>query len=238
MESSQVMNHQEAENTKATERYLLREMTEQERMAFEDHYLSCAECLEAVTFGADFLDAGRELLQDQGAQKPASVPWHDRMFSGLRPGFRLMLKPVPAMAVAAVIGLAALSAYQQKRITSQQNQIADLKAPSQEFRYVVSGAQRRGSNAIVLSRHERLSLLINFVPKHEFTSYRAEITGPGLSTGYSVPVAVTEQDYSVMVSLPAAVLTGGEYQLNFLGRVEGGEETKLVSNSFEVKLKN
>jgi hypothetical protein len=103
---------------------------------------------------------------------------------------------------------------------------------------VVTGAQRRGSNAIVLSRNERLSLLINFVPKHEFTSYRAEITGPGLPTAYSVPVAVTEQDYSVMVSLPAAVLTGGEYQVNFLGRVEGGEETKLVSNSFEVKLKN
>ena len=60
----------------------------------------------------------------------------------------------------------------------------------------------------------------------------------GLPTGYSVPVAVTEQDYSVMVSVPAAVLAGGEYQVNFLGRVEGGEETKLVSNSFEVKLKN
>jgi hypothetical protein len=42
----------------------------------------------------------------------------------------------------------------------------------------------------------------------------------------------------VMVSLPVAVLTGGEYQVNFLGRVEGGEETKLVSNSFEVKLKD
>jgi hypothetical protein len=228
------MNHQEAENTKATERYLLREMTNEERMAFEDHYLDCAQCLEAVTFGADFLDSGHEMAEEKGVQQLAAVPWYDRMFSALRP----MLKPAPAIALTAAVALAAFSAYQQKRITNQQNLIADLKAPSQEFRYVVSGAQRRGSNAIVLSRNERLSLLINFVPKHEFTSYRAEITGPGLPTGYSVPVAVTEQDYSVMVSLPAAVLTGGEYQVNFLGRVEGGEETKLVSNSFEVKLKD
>ncbi|HET9792261.1 MAG TPA: zf-HC2 domain-containing protein [Candidatus Angelobacter sp.] len=228
------MNHQEAENTKATERYLLREMTDEERMAFEDHYLDCAQCLEAVTFGADFLDSGHELAEEKGVQQLPAVPWYDRMFSALRP----MLKPAPAIALTAAVALAAFSAYQQKRITNQQNLIADLKAPSQEFRYVVSGAQRRGSNAILLSRNERLSLLINFVPKHEFTSYRAEITGPGLPTGYSVPVAVTEQDYSVMVSLPAAVLTGGEYQVNFLGRVEGGEETKLVSNSFEVKLKN
>jgi hypothetical protein len=234
MGSSQVMNHQEAENTKATERYLLREMTNEERMAFEDHYLDCAQCLEAVTFGADFLDSGHELAEEMGVQQSAALPWYRRMFSALRP----LLKPAPAIALTAAVALAAFSAYQQKRITNQQNLIADLKAPSQEFRYVVSGAQRRGSNAIVLSRNERLSLLINFVPKHEFTSYRAEITGPGLPTAYSVPVAVTEQDYSVMVSLPAAVLTGGEYQVNFLGRVEGGEETKLVSNSFEVKLKN
>jgi hypothetical protein len=234
MGSSQVMNHQEAENTKATERYLLREMTNEERMAFEDHYLDCAQCLEAVTFGADFLDSGHEMAEEKGVQQSAAVPWYHRMFSALRP----LLKPAPAIALTAAVALAAFSAYQQKRITNQQNLIADLKAPSQEFRYVVSGAQRRGSNAIVLSRNERLSLLINFVPKHEFTSYRAEITGPGLPTGYSVPVAVTEQDYSVMVSLPVAVLTGGEYQVNFLGRVEGGEETKLVSNSFEVKLKD
>jgi hypothetical protein len=234
MGSSQVMNHQEAENTKATERYLLREMTNEERMAFEDHYLDCAQCLEAVTFGADFLDSGHEMAEEKGVQQSAAVPWYHRMFSALRP----VLKPVPAIALTAAVALAAFSVYQQKRITNQQNLIADLKAPSQEFRYVVSGAQRRGSNAIVLSRNERLSLLINFVPKHEFTSYRAEITGPGLPTGYSVPVAVTEQDYSVMVSLPVAVLTGGEYQVNFLGRVEGGEETKLVSNSFEVKLKD
>jgi hypothetical protein len=234
MGSSQVMNHQEAENTKATERYLLREMTNEERMAFEDHYLDCAQCLEAVTFGADFLDSGHEMAEEKGVQQSAAVPWYHRMFSALRP----VLKPVPAIALTAAVALAAFSAYQQKRITNQQNLIADLKVPSQEFRYVVSGAQRRGSNAIVLSRNERLSLLINFVPKHEFTSYRAEITGPGLPTAYSVPVAVTEQDYSVMVSLPAAVLTGGEYQVNFLGRVDGGEETKLVSNSFEVKLKD
>ncbi len=233
MGSSQLMNHQQAENTKATERYLLREMTNEERLAFEDHYLDCAQCLEAVTFGADFLDSGRDLAEQKGAQQLAAVPQHGRLFGLMRP----FLKPAPAMAFVALLCLAAFSAYQQTKITKQQNIIADLKAPSQEFRYVVSGAQRRGSNAIVLSRNERLSLLINFIPKHEFISYRAEITGPGLPKGYSVPVAVTEQDYSVMVSLPAAVLTGGEYQVNFLGRVEGGEETELVSNNFEVELK-
>jgi len=89
------MNHQEAENTKATERYLLREMTNEERMAFEDHYLDCAECLEAVTFGADFLDSGHELAEEKGVQQSVALPWYRRTFSALRP----MLKPAPAIAL-------------------------------------------------------------------------------------------------------------------------------------------
>jgi hypothetical protein len=128
--------------------------------------------------------------------------------------------------------------YQQTRIVNQQNMIADLKAPRQEVRYVISGAQSRGSDAIVLSRNERLSLLINYIPKHEFTSYRAEITRAGLATGYSIPVSAREQDYSVTVSVPAAALTSGQYRVNFWGKTQSGEETRLVSEDIEVKLAN
>ena len=134
--------------------------------------------------------------------------------------------------------LAVLSLYQHTKITSQQNLIADLKAPRQEIRYVISSGQRMGSEAVVLTRNERLSFLINFVPKHEFTSYRAEITGAGLANGYSIPVAASEKDYSVTVSLPAAELSSGEYEVKFWGRTQSGDETKLASGSLEVKLVN
>jgi anti-sigma factor RsiW len=42
------MTHTEAVNMLATERYLLEEMTESERNAFEEHYFSCLECAEDV----------------------------------------------------------------------------------------------------------------------------------------------------------------------------------------------
>src|ERR1700748_330074 len=123
MESSQVMNHQEAENTKATERYLLREMTDDERTAFEEHYLDCPECLEAVTFGTDFLDAGREVAAESPAQRTAVTGWRDRLMAA----FRSIWQPLPAMAVAAALCLAVLGIYQQTRIAKQKNMIADLK---------------------------------------------------------------------------------------------------------------
>lgn len=231
------MNHQEAENTKATERYLLREMTDQERQAFEDHYLDCPECLESVTFGADFLDAGRELARegviDQRIQQVDAVPGRSWL-AFLKP----VWQPVPVMALALAACLAVLGIYQQTRIANQQKVIAELKAPRQEVRYVISSGQRMGSEAVVLSRNERLSFLINFVPKHEFTSYRAEITGAGLANGYSIPVSASESDYSVTVSLPAAALVGGEYEVRFWGRTQAGDETKLASGSLEVKLVN
>ena len=40
------MEHVEAVDTLAIERYLLEEMTQQERESFEEHFFSCAECAE------------------------------------------------------------------------------------------------------------------------------------------------------------------------------------------------
>jgi hypothetical protein len=55
------MTHTEALNTLASERYLLEEMTESERDAFEEHYFSCLECAEDVRTAAvmrDGVEAG------------------------------------------------------------------------------------------------------------------------------------------------------------------------------------
>jgi Putative zinc-finger len=53
------MDHPQAMNTLAPERYLLGEMTEDERLAFEDHYFSCAECADDVRAGGLMRDGAR-----------------------------------------------------------------------------------------------------------------------------------------------------------------------------------
>src|SRR5262245_41339742 len=45
------MTHQQALDGLASERYLLNEMTEDERFEFEAHYFDCAECAEDVRRG-------------------------------------------------------------------------------------------------------------------------------------------------------------------------------------------
>ena len=77
------MNHQQALEEHATERYLLGEMAPEERRAFEEHYLECPECLEAVTFGADFMEAGRQVaLEDKSMRVSTVVPtWRERLLA-------------------------------------------------------------------------------------------------------------------------------------------------------------
>jgi Putative zinc-finger len=53
------MTHQEATATLATERYLLDEMTEAERDAFEAHFFACAECADDVRLGALMREGAR-----------------------------------------------------------------------------------------------------------------------------------------------------------------------------------
>ena len=61
------MNHVEAVKTLAIERYLLEEMTQEERDAFEEHYFSCAECGEDARHAATMREGVRSGLADEGS---------------------------------------------------------------------------------------------------------------------------------------------------------------------------
>ena len=63
------MDHLQAVNTLATERYLLDEMTEAERHAFEAHIFSCRECAADVREGALMRDGVREGLLERSTRR-------------------------------------------------------------------------------------------------------------------------------------------------------------------------
>ena len=83
------MTHQESVKTLASERYLLEEMTELERHAFEEHFFDCADCAEDVRAGAYLREGARSDLVTANASPsvvvfpgtpaarrlPAFIPW-------------------------------------------------------------------------------------------------------------------------------------------------------------------
>lgn len=56
------MDHRAAIETNATERYILGEMEEPARVAFEEHFFSCAECASEVRWTARFESNARAVL--------------------------------------------------------------------------------------------------------------------------------------------------------------------------------
>ncbi len=71
------MAHLEAEKMNAVESYLLNEMTEEQRMRFEEHYFECATCADAVEAGQVFIGGMRPVEEMvHWWQKPVPV-WRE-----------------------------------------------------------------------------------------------------------------------------------------------------------------
>jgi hypothetical protein len=69
------MTHSDAVRTLAAERYLLDEMSEIERFAFEDHYFDCVECADEVRTGATLRQAVKSgMLQKDAASRVVPMP--------------------------------------------------------------------------------------------------------------------------------------------------------------------
>lgn len=56
------MDHNEAIQSQACEKYLLGELSSTQRDLFEEHYFSCSECALQLRSAAEFLAASREVL--------------------------------------------------------------------------------------------------------------------------------------------------------------------------------
>src|SRR4051794_6317621 len=67
------MDHIQAVNTLAAERYMLGEMTEAERQDFEEHYFSCGECADDVRAGGVMEDGARAGFLGSGSVRAAAT---------------------------------------------------------------------------------------------------------------------------------------------------------------------
>jgi Putative zinc-finger len=72
------MEHQEAIDTLASERYILGEMSEAERDSFEEHFLSCQVCADDVLVADRMRTGVRDGLLKAARVTPAAIPKRSR----------------------------------------------------------------------------------------------------------------------------------------------------------------
>lgn len=92
------MNHSDAIKSKAAAGYLLGDLSEAERDAFEQHYIDCPICAETVWSGTTMFAAGREVVQ------PVPIPTPVPRVLTFRQRFQQAAALATAAALTVVVG--------------------------------------------------------------------------------------------------------------------------------------
>lgn len=214
------MSHEQALRSQAVERYVLGELTQEEREAFEGHYFDCSACFEQVKLSAQFLRQAREILDPEPEKG-----WLTSLLGDLR-------RPAFAFASAMLVCAVGMGVYQQ-------SVIAGLKAPSIESRYVLRGQSKAGAAKVVsVSRKEKLALTVDFIRKPEFTRYEAQIVTESGQVRVSLPVPAAAEEDSVTISLPAGTLDAAQYSMVVYGVAADGSKTKTGEGEFTLQFVN
>jgi hypothetical protein len=228
------MDHSEALQLMATEKYLLDEFPREMREQFEEHFFTCPECAIDLRMAAAFIEHSKKALVTPAAIRPlpAAQPRRDRA-AWLRPAFAIPLFAV----LLAVIGYQAFVVH-----PAMSNTIADLKKPQILASAYLSSGVARGSGAPVVTAQagQPFVLFVDLPSDRHFTSYTAEMLNPTGSKVWSlnIPAAAVE---SAKDSLPIQVTPSGEesgqYALVVRGTTsEAAPRPEIARYSFQLQL--
>jgi hypothetical protein len=207
------MDHNEALQLQAAEKYVLGELSQVQREEYEEHYFDCAECAVDIRVLATFADTTREVLRQERERQLA------RDLVPARGGWLRWLQPV--VAVPAFAALLLIIAY-QNTVTIPQARDEASSGAAQIF--VASRAPKmavvRGGEEIVkvsARPNESLPLKFDFTPTPSFDAYVCQLQD---ESGRSVlqvrvPGSFTNKELNLVV--PANRVKPGKYTLVFTG---------------------
>ncbi len=228
------MDHSEALQLMATEKYLLDEFPPEIKRQFEEHFFGCPECALDVRMAATFLRTGRKALSAAEAKPIVAAPAKSGWAAWLRPAFAI---PVFALLLA-VIGYQAFVVR-----PTLSNTIAELEQPQRSgVRLPERGTARGDSRPVVIApAGSALCLVCGHPGRNTFSAYSAELLNPaGTKCGrFKVPSETVE---SAKDSLPIRVAPAsneaGDYVLVVRGIAAGETEgPEIARYLFKVQLR-
>jgi len=206
------MTHADAVTNQAADKYLLSELSLEEREQFEEHFFSCPECAAEVKAGAAFAANVREVLTERTdrrtAHRPADQPKVRGLLGWRRPALALSLACASLFAIVNVVLLMRLH---------------HLDAPQAYPAFFLRGTARGDEQVLHVPRTARFAgLSVDVPPGRAVAGYRATLLDPA---GHALsPIdlpAPPEAGTSLNVLVPVSGLASGTYTLVLEG---GGVE--------------
>ncbi|MFZ1008273.1 MAG: zf-HC2 domain-containing protein [Candidatus Sulfotelmatobacter sp.] len=218
------MEHSEAIQLMAAEKYLLDELSADVRDEFEEHLFGCHECAMDMRTASVFLEQGKAALAEpevataRGRDQDKSRPG---LFAWLRPAFA-----IPAMAaLLLVIGYQNLVTLPQ--LTRSLNKPQLLPATTVNL-------LTYGTNASPLMVHRGEGFLLNVIapPDRRYPAYQADLRSPEGGVE-SVAISASADD-TWPIRFPGADRQSGTYRIVVHGVTAGGQNVEVGGASFQL----
>lgn len=203
------MEHDEVVQTMSTERYLLGELTAEDRDRFEEHLFSCAECAMDVRAASEFIAHSKIALSSQSAD--ASAPASRARQT--RPIFRFW----PLLASVSIVILLVAVAYQNWVEFPNARQIAALAQRPQLLSSATLVSTRDGVAAEIKTQPGTPALLSFEVGDNaQYSSYVAELYSPIGILKWSLPIPADAAKDTINIQA-SGLDTTGTYMLVLRG---------------------
>jgi hypothetical protein len=220
------MNHHEALRRAAVEKYLLDELSLQERDEFEEHFFDCADCAQDLRTTAAFLDEAKSELRRPPAAKTAPRVRKAFRFESLwRPAF---LAPAFALLLSVII-------YQNAPVFPRvAGERAGLDRPEVLSAVSLIGANGRGgaTPSGTVEKDQPILLTLDIAAAEQYASYTCSLIAPSGAAVWRVPVTASQAKDTVSIRVPGAGLKPGEYTLRVQGNPARGEPADIARYRF------
>ena len=206
------MDHNEAIQLQAAVKYVLGELSQPERDAYEEHYFDCSLCAVDVKAAAGFLDASRDLLRQESV---VTVPNDSKTARG---GWFAWFRPI--VAVPAFAALLLTIAY-QNTVTIPKAEEKAARGSGQLFSssFSLQMANVRGEDEVKVRVHskEGFALDFDFTPTVSFDSYICQLLDESGRSLLQVSIPGSSVNKEVHLAVPGGLVQPGKYHLAFTG---------------------
>jgi hypothetical protein len=223
------MDHHQAIQLTAVEKYLLEELPPEVRDEFEEHFFDCQECATDLRATAGFMDAARKEFKLNPVEKAATEN---------KP--RLVSIWPAALAWAALAASLLVIAYQNVVVYPRfKTQIAELTAPEILPQVSLVGGNSRGGQTPVaaVGSGRPFLLLVDIPTEDRFSSYTCLLYSPSGSLAWRVDVSPQQAKDTVSIRVPSAGGGAGEYTLTVQGNM-AGSAVDLAHDRFTLSSQN
>jgi hypothetical protein len=244
------MDHAEAIQMKAVERFVLGDLSVSEIEGFERHFFDCPQCSEELRILSVLQENARAVFMEQNSAPStsfasASVPVHNPASNlpisqkqptrkpepaGWRFSWGALFSPAALAPAMIVLVAAVFLGFEVGERRMDEPQSLDA--------YPIYGASRGSETVVgVPNGAHFFTLFMDRTWDADFASYRAVIRDDGQAGAerVSLPIRSASQGHMIQVLLSTRALSAGRYVLTILGKDNAGQETKAADYSFTLR---